>query len=101
MYDVLTNADIDAFLQADEQLNDFIDNEAFQKFSQMRNWGLVKNSIRIYKQEILYLMKLLLPHLAKGFSDHRRDMFGFGPHKDEDTGKLLKVSEYAKSVKSM
>ena len=46
-------------------------------------------------------MKLLLPHLAKGFSDHRRAIFGFGPHKDEDTGKLLKVHEYAKSVESM
>ena len=34
--------------------------------------------------------------LANGFSDQRGALFGFGPHQDEDTGKLLKISEFIK-----
>ena len=53
----------------------------------------VENCILIYKQETMSLMMLFL----QDFSYQREAIFGFGPYKNKETVKLLKVSEYIKS----
>ena len=52
----------------------------------------VNDQLQTYKKEVLHLLSIMLPKLAKGFSDQRGAIFGFGPLQDSETGSVLKIS---------
>ena len=98
VYESLNYPNIDSLLQTDNLVTNFIEIEEFTKSlpnEQLRK--SVDSCIQLYRKEISHLLKLFLPRLAKGFSDQRGALFGFGPQKDDDTGKLLKISDFIKN----
>ena len=97
VYESLNKTDIEPLLQTETLVTNFIEAEELKET--LPNEELrksVENCIQLYKKEVTHLLQLFLPRLAKGFSDQRGALFGFGPHQDEDTGKLLKISEFIK-----
>ena len=97
VYQSLKDTDTELLLQTQNLVVSFIDTDEFTKA--LPNEELrksVEDCIQVYRKEITHLLKLFLPRLANGFSDQRGALFGFGPHQDEDTGKLLKISEFIK-----
>lgn len=98
MYESLKNTEIESLLQSENLVTNFIEKDEFNKTLPKEVLRKsVENCIQTYKKEVTHLLKLFLPRLANGFSDQRGALFGFGPHKDEDTGKLLKISEFIKN----
>ena len=97
VYQSLKDTDTELLLQTQNLVVSFIDTDEFTKA--LPNEELrksVEDCIQVYRKEITHLFKLFLPRLANGFSDQRGALFGFGSHQDEDTGKLLKISEFIK-----
>jgi hypothetical protein len=99
VYESLNKSEIEPLLQTETLVTNFIEAEEFKKT--LPNEELrksVENCIQLYKKEVhvTHLLQLFHPRLAKGFSDQRGALFRFGPHQDEDTGKLLKISEFIK-----
>ena len=52
-----------------------------------------------YKEDVIRILRNILPRIAEGFSIQRGAMFRFGPHAEENTGSLLKISNVTDTAK--
>ena len=98
VYKNLADNASETLLQTDEKVVNFIDDKRFKS-------ALPKECLREclsscaseYKKEVLQLLKIVLLHLAAGFSEERSALFGFGPK--AHTGTLLKISSVTDEAK--
>ena len=100
IYNDLSKPISDELLQTEKRVVNFVDDKRFK--SSLPKECLrecVKNSALQYKKEVINLMEIILPRLAEGFSEQRGAIFGFGPHAEEDTGTLLKISSITDETK--
>ena len=52
-----------------------------------------------YKKEVLQLLKVILPHLATGFSAQQGALFSFGARVPENTGTIIRISSVTDEAK--
>ena len=87
-------------LQTDEKVVNFIDDKRFKSTLTKECLGeCVSSCTSEYKKEVLQLLKIILPHMAAGFSEQQGALFGFGPKAHENTGTLLKISSVTDEAK--
>ena len=87
-------------LQTNEKVVNFIDDKRFKSTLTKECLGeCVSSCTSEYKKEVLQLLKIILPHMAAGFSEQQGALFGFGPKAHENTGTLLKISSVTDEAK--
>lgn len=57
----------------------------------------IKSCVSEYSAEIINVLNILLPNMAKGFSTQKGALFAFGPNADNDTNTLFKVGTATES----
>ena len=90
----------ESFLQTERRIVSFVEDttftESLPKSHLRENVAAISSQ---YKDDVLTILKSLLPRIAESFSTQRGAIFGFGPLPEEDTGGLLKVSHLHDSEK--
>ena len=93
LYTELVNLNYEQFLQTDEMVCKFVTEEKFKK-SLPENCLLesLQGFVSHFRKDVLKVIQIIIPRIAEGFAIQRGAIFGFGAQKDEDTGKIFKIS---------
>ena len=92
LYQNLTEIVVEEFLQTSTQLCTFVTKDRFKNSLPIPCLVATDNDyLALHKTEVSHLMSVILPKLAKGFSDRRGAIFGFEPLREDGTGKIMKI----------
>ena len=98
LYKDLTTKQSTEFLQTKKPAATFTTSKLFKKCLPKDHMvASIDSCIDGHSAQIDPLIKLFLKQIAHGLSEQKGAIFGFGPHAEEDTGKLLKISEISET----
>lgn len=94
LYEELTSINPESLCTTTNQVFHFVQPDTFKNVVKHLKPSIVEsieNSVKLYKSQVINLLRLILPKLADGFSIQRGKVFGFGPHALEQP-KTFKIS---------
>ena len=100
LYEELLETKPELLLNTDTQVFKFIPNKIWQYAQPNATLKESLNTcIKEHSHQITCLLKILLQKMADGFSIQKGALFGFGPHAENSTGTLFKISTASKDEK--
>ena len=94
LYQELITVDAVDMCSTSIQVFHFVSKEMFESCAPDKEVSAIINECaKVYKDQIVALIKMMLSKIADGFDLQRGAVFGFGTHANDDTGPLLKVAD--------
>ena len=100
LYKELTTVDAVDMCSTSIQVFRFVSKEMFESCAPEKEvCCVIDECVKVYKDQIVALMKMMISKIADGFDLQRGAIFGFGTHANDDTGSLLKVADATEKEK--